>query len=154
MKTCTRCKKAKPLDQFWVSRKSRTADGYAPHCKPCKNEVERKWLADNKDKVSERNRRKYLKMRMDKDRLLLFKERQRMNELNRRARKRDAFIETVDPQVVYEMHGGMCGICKGFVEQSSFHVDHIIPLARGGMHGYVNVQPAHVKCNLSKGART
>lgn len=48
------------------------------------------------------------------------------------------------------MHGGMCGICKGFID-GDFHVDHRIPLSKGGMHGYANCQPAHPKCNLSKG---
>jgi 5-methylcytosine-specific restriction endonuclease McrA len=49
------------------------------------------------------------------------------------------------------MHGGRCGICCEFIE-GDFHVDHVIPLARGGQHGYVNVQPAHPRCNLVKGA--
>jgi 5-methylcytosine-specific restriction endonuclease McrA len=31
-----------------------------------------------------------------------------------------------------------------------FHVDHIMPLAKGGLHCYTNVQVAHPKCNLSK----
>jgi 5-methylcytosine-specific restriction endonuclease McrA len=51
------------------------------------------------------------------------------------------------------MHGGMCGICKQFIE-GKFHVDHVIPLSKGGMHGYVNVQPAHPVCNQRKGAAT
>jgi 5-methylcytosine-specific restriction endonuclease McrA len=66
-----------------------------------------------------------------------------------RARKLNQFIEDVDSQIVYDMHGGMCGICKDFIE-GDFHVDHVIPLSKGGMHGYINVQPAHPKCNLRK----
>jgi 5-methylcytosine-specific restriction endonuclease McrA len=54
--------------------------------------------------------------------------------------------------VVYEMHGGMCGICKDFVSQDNFHVDHVKPLSKGGVHGYINVQPAHPLCNLEKGS--
>jgi 5-methylcytosine-specific restriction endonuclease McrA len=50
------------------------------------------------------------------------------------------------------MNGGMCGICEGFIE-GEFHVDHVIPLSKGGMHGYINVQPAHPRCNVRKGAR-
>lgn len=73
-------------------------------------------------------------------------------QLNRRALKLKQFIEDIDPQIVYTMHGGMCGICKQFIE-GEFHVDHVTSLSKGGMHGYINVQPAHPKCNLSKGAR-
>lgn len=69
----------------------------------------------------------------------------------RRARILNQFIEDVDPQILYQMHGGMCGICKEFISDK-FHIDHIIPLSKGGMHGYVNAQPAHPKCNMSKGA--
>lgn len=76
----------------------------------------------------------------------------RKTSATRRARKLDQFIEEVDPTIVYQMHGGMCSICKEFVAEDDFHVDHVIPLAKGGMHGYINVQPAHSKCNLQKGA--
>lgn len=68
----------------------------------------------------------------------------------RRARELEVFVEAVDPRVVYEMHGGMCGICKEFVAYEDFEVDHIIPIAKGGLHAYVNVQPAHLFCNRSK----
>lgn len=70
----------------------------------------------------------------------------------RRAREAEVFIEEVNPDVVYEMHGGRCGICGEFIAED-FHVDHVVPIARGGQHGYVNVQPAHPFCNQSKGAK-
>lgn len=76
----------------------------------------------------------------------------RRHAATRKARKLGQLIEEVDPRIVYQMHGGMCGICKEFIE-GDFHVDHVIPLSKGGMHGYVNVQPAHPKCNFSKGNR-
>lgn len=71
---------------------------------------------------------------------------------NRRARKIASFVEKIDPLRVYEMHGGACGICKEFVPEDSFHVDHVVPLSKGGLHGYTNVVPAHAHCNLVKGA--
>ena len=76
----------------------------------------------------------------------------RMHAAKRRSQQLSQFIEDVDPQVVYEMHGGMCGICKGFIDLKieGFHVDHRIPLSKGGMHGYINVQPAHAHCNIRK----
>lgn len=76
----------------------------------------------------------------------------RRHAANRRARKLALFVEDVDPQVVYAMHGGRCGICGEFIS-GEFHVDHVVPLAKGGLHGYINVQPAHPLCNLSKGNR-
>ena len=76
----------------------------------------------------------------------------RARNADRRARQRNQFIESVDPQTVFEMHGGMCGICEGFIE-GDFEVDHVIPLVKGGMHGYINVQPAHPFCNRSKGSK-
>ncbi len=70
----------------------------------------------------------------------------------RRARREAGFLEHIDPRIVYQMHGGCCGICKEFVAEDEFHVDHVMPLARGGLHGYVNVQPAHPDCNKRKWA--
>jgi len=161
MKTCSRCRKERALSEFWISRKGRTRDGYAPYCKECKRAADRAWWARNKERGSVRNRKRYeanreyyiaqsAKWRSDNPERA--KERHRVNELTRRARKREAFIEEVDPQTVYRMHGGMCGICKEFVSQDDFHVDHVIPLARGGEHGYINVQPAHPVCNIRKWA--
>jgi 5-methylcytosine-specific restriction endonuclease McrA len=46
---------------------------------------------------------------------------------------------------------GRCGICGEFIE-GDFHVDHVLPLSQGGLHGYINVQPAHPICNFIKGA--
>lgn len=69
-----------------------------------------------------------------------------------RARKRDAFVEHVDPRVVLDRDGGVCGICGLPVDPVDFHVDHVIALARGGEHSYANVQTAHPRCNKSKAA--
>ena len=29
-------------------------------------------------------------------------------------------------------------------------LDHVMPLARGGLHSYANVKAAHLRCNCSK----
>lgn len=74
-------------------------------------------------------------------------------QARRRARKHTATVEDVDRLVVWETHGGICGICHKPVPRDNFHLDHIIPLAKGGEHSYANTQPAHPPCNLSKGSR-
>jgi 5-methylcytosine-specific restriction endonuclease McrA len=74
----------------------------------------------------------------------------------RRERKRTAlrkaqFVEDVDRLVLYQMHGGCCGVCKQFVPKDAFEADHIVPLIRGGLHCYANMQPTHPRCNREKG---
>lgn len=73
----------------------------------------------------------------------------RQRQKNRETRKMGQFVEDVDHLLVFVMNGGRCGICGGAID-GDFHVDHVIPLSKGGLHGYMNVQPAHPFCNLSK----
>jgi len=77
-------------------------------------------------------------------------EKDRKKKHRYRARKLDAFVEDVDRQVVFDRDKGICGICKLPVDRGDFHVDHVLPLTKGGKHSYTNVQLAHSKCNLLK----
>ena len=77
----------------------------------------------------------------------------RVSHRRYRARNRGAFVETVHPLVVLERGDSACGICGEDVDLDDFHIDHIIPLARGGLHNYENTQPAHPRCNWAKSAR-
>jgi 5-methylcytosine-specific restriction endonuclease McrA len=71
----------------------------------------------------------------------------------RLARKRGASkAEYIDRTIVFERDEGICGICGGEADASDFHVDHVIPLSRGGEHTYTNVQVAHPLCNQRKGS--
>lgn len=44
-----------------------------------------------------------------------------------------------------------CAYCGG--NEGGLHMDHVIPLSRGGRHAIGNVLPACQGCNLSKGAK-
>lgn len=77
----------------------------------------------------------------------------RKGENARRARIAEACVEAVEHMVVYARDRGLCGICGLPVYPRRFHVDHIIPIARGGEHSYANTQPAHPFCNISKSDR-
>ncbi|MFD3815028.1 HNH endonuclease [Streptomyces rubiginosohelvolus] len=48
----------------------------------------------------------------------------------------------------YHRHCAYCGGNKGGI-----HMDHVIPISRGGRHAIGNVLPACQGCNLSKGAK-
>lgn len=118
-------------------------------------ETARKWQRENKDRVYQ------IKKRFAENNPEKLKEYQdRWNKANpekvkmradrRRAKKKDAFVENVSSLVVLELDDGICGICGKDVDPTNFHIDHVIPLARGGEHSYNNSQVAHPKCNQMK----
>lgn len=73
----------------------------------------------------------------------------------RKARLRGATIgEPIYRSVVWERDGGVCGICFTEADPRQWHLDHIVPLSKGGQHTYANVQVAHPSCNLSKYNKT
>ena len=64
-------------------------------------------------------------------------------------------IRTVIPkeirEEVYNKFGGHCAYCGIFLNRS-FHVDHIIPIAKAGVDDVMNYFPACSKCNQFKNA--
>lgn len=140
-KQCIDCPRGvlKHTSEFDVSRNGRTRDGLKATCKDCSKAKRRAWAAKNREREREWNAAKY---EADPGYFV-------QNAARRRARLREVFVEDVDPSVVFEMHGGRCGICGEFIS-GKFHVDHVLPISKGGLHCYANTQPAHPFCNLSK----
>lgn len=136
------CGKEQPQDQFYDSGRPRVdgSMGKSSWCKRCARSAQR----SNYKAHSEHHKAVAAEWRRaNADRV-------RSYRMDRRARIRNAWVEHVNRRVVYEMHGGRCGICGEFIG-GSFDVDHIVPLSRGGVHSYANVQPAHPRCNQDKG---
>lgn len=78
----------------------------------------------------------------------------------RRALTRDPAAEPIDREEIGVRDGWKCGLCHTRVHNSlpyphpkSPSLDHILPLSEGGKHVRTNVQIAHLKCNVAKGAR-
>ena len=106
----------------------------------------REWQASHRDKVSEYHRR--------------WANRNAEKRHSIRAKRRSAFVESVDPLRVYERDGWRCQLCGRPVRQDVKHphpqapvIDHILPISVGGTHEYRNVQTAHHLCNSSKSNR-
>lgn len=84
----------------------------------------------------------------------------RRAEYQCKALKKNAFVEHVDLHVVYKRDKGICWLCSKKVDialkwpDTGFAtLDHVVPLAAGGMHSYGNIKLAHLACNCKKGAR-
>lgn len=53
----------------------------------------------------------------------------------------------------FDRQGGRCYWCSELIDEDVYHVDHVIPLSRGGSDDPDNLVCACPHCNLSKGDR-
>lgn len=75
----------------------------------------------------------------------------------RRGRLERDSAELIVPWMVYSDDRWICHLCGGKVDKHKAHphpqaptLDHVIPLARGGLHVRSNVRTAHFICNSVK----
>jgi 5-methylcytosine-specific restriction endonuclease McrA len=109
------------------------------------------WYQANAERAGQRQKAYAAKRRVDQpDHVRALA---RRTQAKRRALKKNVFIEAVDPRVVFRRDKGKCGICRKRVDvRGQWEVDHIIPISKGGVHSYDNVQLAHLECNRKKSA--
>jgi len=81
-------------------------------------------------------------------------EAQRIYAQNRRTREMqgEGRISKDIVERLFVLQRGLCACCKKKLG-SNFHLDHIVPLARGGEHSDSNVQLLTQRCNNQKHAR-
>lgn len=71
----------------------------------------------------------------------------------RYALRKSAHVEDVDIRALYEAANGKCFYCRCDVGFHDMHIDHFIPIAKGGRHESSNLRVSCPRCNLSKGAK-
>lgn len=77
-------------------------------------------------------------------------------KINEQKRRRHAKIigtktEPVSYEKILEVYGMWCHICQEEIEsKTDLHMDHVIPLSKGGTHTYTNIKPSHALCNMQK----
>jgi hypothetical protein len=72
----------------------------------------------------------------------------------RRARIAAVQVEgSISRSEVFERDSGICYLCNEQVDPNNWHLDHVVPISKGGPHTYDNVRVTHPSCNLSKGSR-
>jgi len=128
-----------------------------------------------RNKLFRQNNPQYVKEYQDKYRAEHKEEREeyRLNNLEKfrsYARKRKAWKlnnghKQYQEQEVLDLYGIDCHICKEVIDLTAsrkvgvgewrlgLHIDHLVPLAKGGSDTLENVRPAHGGCNLIKNAK-
>lgn len=178
MKSCTECGEVKQASEFYKC--SKVKSGLKSNCKQCdrnrakryreqnpekskfavaawrlKNtEHERQYRANNSDRISANFARwASNNTEMVKATQARFRERNRNKRRNqehlRRVRKTDSSAKLVTERDLRKLLLKPCIYCGA----KSAHIDHIIPLARGGTHSVGNLAPACQWCNLSKNSK-
>jgi 5-methylcytosine-specific restriction endonuclease McrA len=68
----------------------------------------------------------------------------------RRCRTRGSY-KGEDVERLMVLQSGMCASCRSPFHVVGYHVDHRVPLARGGLNVKENIQLLCPRCNLKKG---
>lgn len=170
MKTCTKCKVEKPLEEYY--NKKGTPDGKTTICKVCRKADQQARRDASPDHIREINRKSYdnnrERRRQDK-RENYQGNRERLKAVQREYHKNNPWVarqhsqkrratkanangshSAQDQRERLAAHGHKCIYC-GFTED--LHLDHIKPLSQGGSNWPSNLAPACGSCNLSKHAK-
>lgn len=166
IKRCVRCGESKPTEEFSVYRAN--ADGRHSYCKACFADYQRErrkrpevraqdlvssaaWKKANPERARagwnnpEKRAKDKAFMRTPEGR-----ERRRIVEQNRRARKQSSGGSfTYDEwQEVLADFNHRCGYC--LTDEGPLEMDHIDPVVLGGRHSRENIAPACATCNRIK----
>ena len=91
-------------------------------------------------------------------------ERKAENIRHRKMLKKSVFTEKYLVSQVIELYGSVCHICDRPIDLSAtriagnlgwengLHLDHVVPISKGGVDSIYNVRPSHAICNLKKGS--
>ena len=72
---------------------------------------------------------------------------------NRRVREGKPLVKDVIEEVIADAKG-ICAYCNGRIEPGTGHIDHIVPIAKGGVNERINLIYVCRGCNLSKGPKS
>ena len=127
------------------------------------------WIANREKLIA--SQQKYRKKNMAKFRAkqkkYWAKHPEKAQEYNRQRRAKKNKVEHIPytKEQVIEKYGENCHICGGLIDlkanrragekgwENGLHLDHVIPISKGGPDTIDNVRPAHGACNLRKGTK-
>lgn len=167
MKTCSKCKQDLPATNEYFYNHAGRKDGLDSVCKVCHRAGKKEWYEKNTELKLARDKALYEK---DKERILARnreyyrnnKDKHRKKARKQRAQRKGVYSEPYTEYQVLDLYGLNCNICNLPVDlnaprwtgspgwENGLHIDHLIPLSKGGPDIISNVRPTHGLCNLNK----
>ena len=173
-KQCGKCKEWMPATNEFFFKNKKSKLGLDWHCKSCSKRNSKKWWVENPGKSKEYGRkraeknperereyaRRWRKNNPEQSREKSRKwrknnlEKSMASDQRRRARKSNAVGTSSAEQIKarFQYHENRCYYCGD--NESGLHIEHRIPLSRGGSNWPANLVPACPSCNLSKNTKT
>lgn len=110
--------------------------------------LKKQWYLKNREKIMEGTKRRR-EANLEYNRGM-----ERVRAARRRGRKQRAGGRFTDKDIIEikESQRGRCFYC-GAKLREDYHIDHFMPLSKGGTNHSSNLRLACPKCNFSKGAR-
>ena len=124
VKVCTKCNQRLPTGEFTM-----TSRGYKPSCKSCERKRVREWAIKNPDKEREKSAR-------------------------RRSRGGGRTFDLSVREKLFEKQNGRCFYTGAILDLVTAHVDHRIPISRGGTNDFSNLALCTADANLLKHNKT
>ncbi len=108
-------------------------------------EISKRWVENNREKVREYKRRWKLKN----------KEAINSHTRNRRAKIRESVGTHTQDDILYMLNAQKhkCINCLCSLKKNKYHVDHIVPIVRGGSNDRSNLQILCQSCNVRKSSK-
>lgn len=164
-KKCTEC--GAYLDIALFRKDKYKKDGHSYKCKSCLSKKDKKYYSENCEhkkyivkqymkKTGEYYRYKPYNSKYYSSEQSKLKKRAR--DLRRRIRIRTNgsghnYVDHKTISMVLEKYEGKCAYCKVYCK-NSYHIDHKLPVSRGGDNSFNNLALSCPRCNLSKGTKT
>ena len=162
-KTCKSCNETLNISDFHKD-KSKT-DGLHPYCKKCKNSKDRDRYSKNPEK-KKASVKEYMKRTGEYYRYKPYnpkyyssdesKAKKRARDLKRRVMIKgngDFEITNIVIKDILDSSSGKCAYCGKDCE-GNYHIDHILPVSRGGSNDRENLCLSCPNCNWSKNDKT